>query len=124
MTPTIPRRTRDDLRANLHRKTKSEPVTPEMAFSIPEDEPCSPPAPERRSTELEEVQTFTYLPIIAMLSMHCHDQHFTRFHRINTQKQDFLARNRKTSTGTQPQSQHTTSTELVVCVSCGCGRVF
>ncbi|BDA50230.1 hypothetical protein COCOBI_15-3590 [Coccomyxa sp. Obi] len=54
VTPTIPRRPRDDLRANLHRKTKSEPVTPDMALSIPEDEPCSPPAPERRSTDLEE----------------------------------------------------------------------
>ncbi|CAL8465261.1 g4796 [Coccomyxa elongata] len=54
VTPTIPGRTRQELRANLHRKTKSEPVTPDVALSIPEDEPCSPPAPEWRSTDLEE----------------------------------------------------------------------
>lgn len=68
MTPTIPRGTRQELRANLHRKTKSEPVTPDMALSIPEDEPCSPPAPEWRSTDLEEVQASTSLSVDVMSS--------------------------------------------------------
>lgn len=53
ITPTIPRKTRGDLRVNLHHRSKSEPVTPDAFMSIPEDELCTPT--ERRSADLEEV---------------------------------------------------------------------
>ncbi|KAK9903423.1 hypothetical protein WJX75_005200 [Coccomyxa subellipsoidea] len=52
ITPTIPRKTRGDLRVNLHHRSKSEPVTPDAFMSIPEDELCTPT--ERRSADLEE----------------------------------------------------------------------
>ncbi|EIE23242.1 hypothetical protein COCSUDRAFT_42153 [Coccomyxa subellipsoidea C-169] len=55
ITPTIPRKTRGDLRGNLHRKSKSEPFTPDaLAMSIPEEDPCSLTTTERRSADLEE----------------------------------------------------------------------
>ena len=67
---------------------------------------CRLPPPV--TCQSHRVETFTYLPIFAMLSMHCHDRHSAGLHQINTQNKSFWPETGKRAQAHNHNHSHST----------------